>query len=102
MQDRLTPRDLHQIRRSFRGEQRIQHRLYLGEAARTVAGGRGIGEAGRAGQVAVIVDLDQGKAGVLFVIGAKAAIMGTAKLDMGLRRKRAVRWLDQIKAGILQ
>jgi|GEM_PF-6206177 len=55
---------------------------------------RRIGETDRAGEVAGLVDLDDGKAAMLFVIRAKAAVEGTASLGPGLGLQRPVAWLE--------
>ena len=65
--------------------QRVEHALDLGQAAVGVPLGRGIGEADRAGEVAGLVDLDDGQAGMLLVVGAEAAIPRTAALGAGVR-----------------
>jgi hypothetical protein len=53
------------------------------------------GIADRAAEIARIGDLDEGEAGVLLVVGAKAAIVGTAPLDGGVVDHGHFRALDK-------
>ena len=64
------------------------------EAAMAVPLGRGIGEAHRTGEVAGLVDLDDGQARMLLVVGAEAAIPRAAALGAGERRQRPVAGLE--------
>src|SRR5262249_32605591 len=48
----------------------------------------GVSEADRAVQIAAGVHLDDAQAGVLGVLGADAAVVGTAARDLGLALKR--------------
>ena len=59
--------------------------------------GRGIGEAHRAGEVAGLVDLDDGEARMLLVVGAEAAIPRAAALGAGERRQRPVAGLEVLQ-----
>ena len=86
----LAARDLHQVGLAFARHQRVEHALDLGQAAVRVPLGRGVGEAHRAGEVAGLVDLDDGQAGMLLVVGAEAAIPRAAALGAGVRLQRPV------------
>src|ERR1700677_4080875 len=59
---------------------------------------RGSREADRAGEVAVLVDLDEREAGMLLVVGAEPAIIGAAVFGPGLQGKRTVAGLDVVLA----
>src|SRR3954452_22527736 len=56
---------------------------------------RRVGEAYRAGQVAMIGDLDQRQAGMLLVIRAEPAIIGTAEFGPALEIQRYIARLDE-------
>ena len=56
----------------------------------------GVGEADRAGEVAGLIDFDDREAAVLLMIGAKAAVEGTAGLGTGLRGQRPVAGLQPV------
>jgi hypothetical protein len=56
---------------------------------------RGIGKADRAGEIADFVDLDQREAGMLLVIGTKAAIIGAAEFGAVLEAQRLVAGLEK-------
>ena len=90
----LAARDLHQVGLAFARHQGVEHALDLGQAAMGVPLGRGIGEADRTGEVAGLVDLDDGQAGMLLVVGAEAAVPRTAALGAGVRRQGAVAGLQ--------
>jgi hypothetical protein len=51
-------------------------------------------KADRAGEIAGLVDFDDGQAGVLLVVGAQAAVMRAAMLRPRLRAERAVAGLE--------
>src|SRR5215471_5966756 len=59
---------------------------------------RGIREADRASEVAVLVDLDQRQARMLLMVRAEAAIIGTAELGAALQGERTVAGLDVVLA----
>ena len=54
-----------------------------------------VGVADRAAQVAVVADLEQREAGVLLVVGAKAAVVGASPLDGRVVNERHLRGLDE-------
>ena len=60
--------------------------------------GEEFGKAHRAGEIAVLVDLDQRQAGMLLVVGAQPAIVRTAELGAVLERERLVARLDVVLA----
>src|SRR3546814_11307988 len=80
MQGRLAARDLQQVRLAFSGDQGVHHRVDGGEIAAVLRRRRRTRETGRTGEIAVRVDLKDSQARVLLVIGAQAAIVGTAKI----------------------
>src|SRR5260370_1239510 len=98
MQGRLAARQLHQVGLAFARDQRIEHPLDGGERQLLFPRRRGFREADRAGQVAVLVDLDQRQAGMLLVVGAEPAIVGATVFGMALPRQRAVARLEIILA----
>src|SRR5829696_8105203 len=93
----LAARDLHQVGLAFASHQGVEHELDLAEAAMAVPLGRGIGEADGTGEIAGLVDLDDGQARMLLVVGAEAAIPGTAALGAGERRQRPVAGLEVLQ-----
>src|SRR3546814_975121 len=103
MQRRLAARDLQQVRLAFRGDQGVHHRLDGGEIAAVLRRRRGTRETGRAGEIAVRVDLKDSQARVLLVIGAQAAIVGTTKIGAAVVLTRSVARLEkrlgQLKIG---
>ena len=58
-----------------------------------------MGETDRAGQVAGLVDLQDRQSGVLLVVGAKAAVIGAAKIGAGLGQERPVAGLHPVAGG---
>ena len=98
MQRWLAAGDLHQVRLAFARDQRVQHSFDLGQRREARPRRRGIGKAHRAGQIAMLGDLDQRQAGMLLVVGAQAAIVGAAEFGMPLKRQRPVAGLDEILA----
>ena len=83
------------------GGQRAHLGRDLGERAVAALAHRTVGEADRAGQVARIVDLEDGDAAMLLVIGAEAAIPGAAALGARRVEQGAVARLDlEILGGI--
>src|SRR3546814_2352839 len=80
MQGRLAARDLQQVRLAFSGDQGVHHRVDGGEIAAVLRRRRRTRETGRTGEIAVRVDIKDSQARVLLVIGAQAAIEGTAKI----------------------
>src|SRR5215475_9629285 len=59
---------------------------------------RGIRKADRTGQVAVLVNLDQGEAGMLLVVRAQAAIVRAAELSAALQVEWPVARFDVVLA----
>ena len=100
VQRRLAAGDLQQVRLAFALDQQIEHALDLGERALTRTQRRRAGETGRAGQIAVLVDLDQRQAAVLLVIRTEAAIIGTALVDAGVKLERHIARLQEIAAAL--
>ena len=99
MQGRLAARQLHQVRLAFARHQRVEHPLDRRE--RQVRGllRRGIGEAHRAGEIAVLVDLDQRQAGMLLVVGTEPAVERAAVFGAALPGERAIARLEIVLAG---
>ncbi|MFN8557897.1 MAG: hypothetical protein U0531_11330 [Dehalococcoidia bacterium] len=80
----LPAAELHHVRLTFELDEAVEHPLHLRHGERKAV--LGVGEADRTVEVADAVDLNQAEAGVLLVIGAKAAVMRTT-----VRHRRAVR-----------
>ncbi len=100
VQGRLAAGDLQQIRLAFALDQEVEHALDFGEAALPRAQRRRTGETGRAGEVAMLVDLDQCEAAVLLVVRAEAAIIGTALVDPGVEAQWHIARLQEIAAAL--
>src|SRR3954462_8748691 len=88
MDGRLAARKLDEVGLALGLHHRVEHRLDLGEALVAALPDRAVGEADRAGEVAGIVDLDDGEAAMLLVIRAEAAIprapaLGPAGVEQG-------------------
>ena len=98
MQGRLATGNLHQIGLAFACHQRVEHFLDGAERRETCSLRQGFGEAHRAGQVAVFGDLDQGQAGMLFMVRTQPAIERTAEFGVALKRQRLVAGLDEFLA----
>ncbi len=98
VQRRLAAGDLQQVGLPFALDQQIEHGLDLREAARSRLGRRGAGEAGRAFEVAMLVDLDQGQAAVLLVVGTEPAIVGAPLVDAGMEFERHIPGFEEIPA----
>ena len=60
-----------------------------------LAVGAAVGVADGAAQVAVVGDFDEGEAGVLFVVGAEAAVVGAAPFDGSVVALRHFGRLDE-------
>ena len=80
MDGRLAAGELDEVGLALGRDHRVEHRLDLGQRAVAALPDRAVGEADRAGEVAGVVDLDDGQAAMLLVIGAEAAIPGAAAL----------------------
>ena len=96
----LAAADLHEIGQALALDERLQHRVDLGQAAVLGARGRGLGEAHRTGEIALLVDLDQREAGMLLVVGAQAAIVGAAVMRAALELERHVAGLEIVLAAL--
>jgi hypothetical protein len=90
----LAARDLDQIGLALAGHQGIEHAFDFGQAAMRVTLGRRVGKADRTGEIAGLVDLDDGQAGMLLVVGAQPAIPGTPVVGARLRCQRPVAGLE--------
>ncbi len=77
----LAPAELDYLRLAFQLDEPVQHPLDLFH--RQAEPRLGVGEADGAVQVAVAVDLDKSQAGVLLVLGAQPAVLGTAVDHLG-------------------
>ncbi|GMO61228.1 hypothetical protein BwSG20_16410 [Bradyrhizobium ottawaense] len=98
MQRRFAAGDLHEIGLALACDQRVQHLLDCRERGKFRSCRRGFRKADRAGEVAVLGDLDQRQAGMLLVVGTETAIIGTAEFGALLELQRSVTWLDEILA----
>ncbi len=98
MQGRLAARQLHQVGLALARDQRVDHALDHRQRQMLFMRRRGAREADRAGEIAVLVDLDQGQARVLLVVRAQPAIIGAAELGAALPAERPVAGLDVILA----
>ena len=87
---RLAAGKLDEVGLALAGDQRIEHGLDLGQGAVAAVDVGGIGKAHRAGEVAGAVDLHDGKARMLLVIGAQPAVERTAGLGSRLGEERPV------------
>jgi len=77
-------RDLHDVRLSFVSDDAVEHAFDLVERFELRAMGSGLRVADGAGEIAGVADFEQRQAGVLFVVGAESAVVGTAELDGGV------------------
>jgi len=73
--------ELDYVGMAFVADYGVQHFFDLRERAELPALGAAGGVADGAAEVAVVADLDEGKAGVLFVVSAEAAVVGASPLD---------------------
>jgi len=86
MDGRLAARKLHHLRIAFGCYQVIEDIFHLFE--REVEPGTGFGQAERASHMTGAIHLDDAQAGVLLVIGTKAAIVRAAVDDLGQKFER--------------
>ena len=86
VQRRLAAGELQDVRDALQLHVAVDHAAVGGEVD-VLAAGAGLGEAHRALQVAAGRDLDQGDAGVLFVLGAEAAVERAAAVGARCRRR---------------
>src|SRR5262249_47377692 len=98
MQRRLAAGNLHDVGVSLAPDQGVYPPLDGREREMLAARRRGVGEADRTGQVAMLVDLDQRQTRVLLVVGAQSAVVGTAEFSPALQAERAVAGLDVVLA----
>src|SRR5271163_5125641 len=73
--------ELDYVGMAFVADYGVQHFFDLREGAELLAFGAAGGVADGAAEVAVVADLDQGEAGMLFVVGAEAAVVGASPFD---------------------
>ena len=98
MERRLAARNLHEVRLAFACDQRVEHALDGRERQMLRPRRRGLGKAHRAGEVAMVVDLDERQAGMLFMIRTEPAIIRAAVFGVALQRERPVTGLDVLLA----
>ena len=94
---RLAARELDDLRVALELDEAVEHPLDLGQGQ--VEAGAGVGEADRAIEVARAVDLDQGEAGVLAMLGADPAVERAALEDLG--RDAGRRLAGLVEPGLL-
>src|SRR6266478_1926523 len=87
--------ELDYVRMALVPNNSVQHLFDLREGAELLALGTTGGVADRAAQVAVVTDFDEGEAGVLFVVGAEAAVVGTSPLYGRVVELRHLGGLDE-------
>src|ERR1041385_2099543 len=83
MDGRLAAGELGAIGLALGPDHRVEHRLDLGEALVAALADRRIGEADRAGEIAGVVDLDDGEARMLLMVRTEAAVPRAAALRPG-------------------
>ena len=89
MDGRLAAAEHDHLGLALAGDEDVEHAVDLLEAQRVAVGlVAGVGEADRAVEVAVGVDLDDPEAGVLLVLRAEAAVERAAVDDLGLELER--------------
>jgi len=81
MEGGLAAGELDYVGMAFVADDGVEHGFDLGEGAELLALGAAGGVADGAAEVAVVADLDEGEAGVLFVVGAEAAVVGASPFD---------------------
>src|SRR5215813_6090101 len=81
MNRRLAAADLNDIRLALVADNAIEHELNLLEAAMRQTVRRGFAVTDRAGEIALVGDLDEREAGVLLMVGAEPAVVGAAVFD---------------------
>ncbi len=99
MQGRLAARELQQVRFALRSDQDVHQRLDLFQAPLARPAHRRVGEADGATEIAGLVNLDDGQARVLLVVGAEPAVVGTAVLGRGQGLQRTVARLQPVALG---
>ncbi len=98
MQGRLAAGNLHQVGLALARDQRVEHARHRRDRQVFRLLRRGLRKAHRTGEIAVLVDLDQRQARMLFVIRAQPAIVRAAELGAVLEGKRLVARLDVVLA----
>ena len=88
--------DLDDVGFAFVFDDGVEHEGDLFEGAVRGAMGAGLGVADGAGEIAVVGDFEEGEAGVLFVVGAEAAVVGAAVLDGGVEFEGHLPGLDEV------
>src|SRR5262249_33579156 len=83
---RLAAAELHHLRLALQRHETVEHALYLRQ--RQAEAGLGVGEADRALQVAVAVNLDQPQAGGLLVLRTESAVVRAAVAHLGAKAER--------------
>jgi hypothetical protein len=92
---RLTAGELDYIGMSFVADDRVEHFLDLRKGAELLAFGPAGGIADGTAEIAIVADLDERQAGVLFVVGAESAIVGTSPFDGSVVDERHLGGLDE-------
>jgi hypothetical protein len=87
--------ELDYVGMAFVADYCVQHFFDLREGAELLALGAAGGVADGAAEVAVVTDLDEGEAGMLFVVGAEAAVVGASPFDWGVVDERHLWRLEE-------
>jgi hypothetical protein len=95
----LSAGELDYVGMTFVADDCVQHFFDLWEGAELLAVGATGGVADGTAQVAVVTDFYEGEAGVLFVVGAEAAVVGASPLDGGVVDQGHFGGLDEDFAG---
>src|ERR1700733_3522784 len=78
MHCRFAAGELHHVGMTFVAHNRVEHLFDLRERAELLPLRTARGVADGTAQVAIVADLDEREAGVLFVVGAEAAVIGAS------------------------
>jgi len=92
----LAAGDLDDVGVAFVANDVVEHEGDLFERAVGGAVRAGVGVADGAFEVAVVGDLEEREAGVLFVVGAEAAVVGAAVPDGGVELEGHLSGLDEV------
>src|SRR4029077_15596942 len=98
VQGRFAAGQLQEVGLPLALDEEVEHGFNFHQTALPLLLRRGTGKAGRARQVAVLVDFDQREAAVLLVVRAYAAIVGRALVDPGMELERPIARLQKIAA----
>src|SRR5215831_19800436 len=90
--------NFNEIGKALALHERIQHPFDLREGPVRCSLRGGVGKTNRAREIAFVVDLNQRKTGMLLVVRAQAAIVGTAEMRAALVLQGKVTRLDEIPA----